>query len=47
MKSASQKPATGRREARRIDRRDAMLEVAAQSFLRNGYAATTMSGIAG
>jgi len=36
----------GRREARRIDRRDAILAVAYASFLEQGYAATTMSGIA-
>ncbi|MEJ7927883.1 TetR/AcrR family transcriptional regulator [Sphingobium sp. AN641] len=35
-----------RREARRQDRRDAILAVAAQSFLTNGYAGTTMSAIA-
>ena len=35
-----------RREARRQDRRDAILAVAAQSFLANGYAGTTMSAIA-
>ena len=35
-----------RREARRISRREAILDVAAQSFLENGYAATTMNGIA-
>lgn len=35
-----------RREARRLDRREAMLEVAAQQFLESGYAATSMSGIA-
>nr|WP_022681918.1 TetR/AcrR family transcriptional regulator [Sphingobium bisphenolivorans] len=35
-----------RREARRRDRREAIVEVAARSFLENGYAATTMSGIA-
>lgn len=35
-----------RREARRRDRRDAILTVAARSFLKKGYAATTMSGIA-
>jgi TetR/AcrR family transcriptional repressor of mexJK operon len=35
-----------RREARRQSRREAILEVAAQSFLENGYAGTTMSAIA-
>ena len=46
MNAASATPVTGRREARRIDRRDAMLAIAAESFLRDGYAATTMSAIA-
>lgn len=36
-----------RREARRKSRRDTILDIAAQSFLENGYSATTMSGIAG
>jgi AcrR family transcriptional regulator len=35
-----------RREARRQSRREAILEVAAQSFLESGYAGTTMSAIA-
>jgi AcrR family transcriptional regulator len=35
-----------RREARREARRNAILDVAAQSFLEHGYAATTMSAIA-
>lgn len=35
-----------RREARKLDRRDAILEVAGDYFLQHGYAATTMSGIA-
>ena len=39
-------PALSRRDARRRDRRDAILEVAQQSFLEHGYAATTMSAIA-
>ncbi|WP_375196745.1 TetR/AcrR family transcriptional regulator, partial [Sphingobium sp.] len=39
-------PPISRREARRRDRRQAILEVAAQYFLENGYAATTMSAIA-
>lgn len=36
----------GRREARREERRDAILDVAARSFLDHGYAGTTMSGVA-
>ncbi|NIJ17317.1 TetR/AcrR family transcriptional regulator [Sphingobium vermicomposti] len=39
-------PALSRRDARRRDRRDAILEVAQQYFLEHGYAATTMSAIA-
>lgn len=35
-----------RRETRRQTRRDAIVQVAAQSFLEQGYAGTTMSGIA-
>jgi AcrR family transcriptional regulator len=42
----SEKPAT-RREARRRSRREAILEVAARSFLEQGYDGTTMSAIAG
>ncbi len=38
--------APSRREVRRESRRDAILEVASASFLENGYAGTTMSGIA-
>jgi TetR/AcrR family transcriptional regulator, mexJK operon transcriptional repressor len=37
---------TSRREARRQSRREAILDVAAQSFLEHGYAGTTMSAIA-
>jgi TetR/AcrR family transcriptional repressor of mexJK operon len=37
---------TSRREARRLERRDAILTLAARSFLDHGYAATTMSAIA-
>lgn len=39
-------PTPSRREARRQVRREAILDVAAQSFLENGYAGTTMSAIA-
>ncbi len=39
-------PSPTRREARRQSRREAMLDVAERSFLHQGYAATTMSGIA-
>ncbi|HJT38700.1 MAG TPA: TetR/AcrR family transcriptional regulator [Sphingobium sp.] len=39
-------PVLSRREARRRDRRDAIMAVAQRSFLENGYAATTMSSIA-
>jgi len=46
MELTREKCRVGRREARRIDRRDAILTVAYASFLEHGYAATTMSGIA-
>lgn len=36
----------GRREQRKVDRREAILVVAQQSFLDNGYDRTTMSSIA-
>lgn len=39
-------PSPSRRELRRQDRREAILAVAAQTFLEQGYAGTTMSGIA-
>ncbi len=39
-------PQLSRREAKKLDRRDAILEVAGDYFLQHGYAATTMSGIA-
>lgn len=39
-------PPLTRREARREERREAILDVAAGYFLEHGYAATTMSGIA-
>ncbi|MCK9544029.1 MAG: TetR/AcrR family transcriptional regulator [Novosphingobium sp.] len=43
---AAHAPDCRRREARRRDRREAILEVARASFLENGYDGTTMSGIA-
>lgn len=39
-------PAPSRREANRQSRREAILDVAAESFLEQGYAGTTMSAIA-
>jgi TetR/AcrR family transcriptional regulator, mexJK operon transcriptional repressor len=39
-------PPLTRREARREERREAILDVAAGYFLEHGYAGTTMSGIA-
>jgi AcrR family transcriptional regulator len=44
--TASTAPAPSRREAQRQTRRDAIVQVAARSFIDHGYAATTMSGIA-
>ena len=44
--TATVAPSPGRREARRESRREAILDIARQSFLEHGYAATTMSGIA-
>jgi len=45
METIEERPPT-RRETRRQDRRNAIVEVAAQSFLEHGYAGTTMSAIA-
>ncbi len=39
-------PLPSRRELRRQDRRESILAVAARTFLEQGYAGTTMSGIA-
>lgn len=46
MEMVAEGPVLSRREARRQDRRDAILEVASKSFLDHGYAGTTMSAIA-
>ncbi len=46
MEMTREKPILSRREARRNDRRDAILAVANSSFLDHGYAATSMSAIA-
>lgn len=46
MEMTRERPILGRRQARRSDRREAIIAVAYASFLKHGYAATTMSGIA-
>lgn len=46
MKSLAASRSLSRREARRLDRRDAIMDVAQTSFMRDGYAGTTMSAIA-
>jgi AcrR family transcriptional regulator len=42
----SKKAALGKRERRKAERREAILDIAQQSFLEQGYDRTTMSGIA-
>lgn len=46
MQKAVERPPSGRREVRKQERRQAILAIAAQSFLENGYAGTSMSAIA-
>lgn len=46
MTAAKDMDRPSRREVRRRDRRKTILDVAARSFLENGYAGTSMSGIA-
>ena len=41
----TEEPALGKREARKQDRRDAIVAAARRSFLEEGYAATSMSGL--
>lgn len=46
MRDPAQSACLSRRDARKRDRRDAIIAVAHRSFLENGFAATTMSSIA-
>jgi TetR/AcrR family transcriptional regulator, mexJK operon transcriptional repressor len=46
MSMDSEKPPLGKREQRKAERREAILEIAQQSFLEQGYDRTTMSAIA-
>lgn len=46
MTEPASTPAITRREARRIDRRNAILNTAQASFVEHGYAGTTMSAVA-
>lgn len=41
----TEEPVLGKREARKQDRRDAIIAAARRSFLEDGYAATSMSGL--
>ncbi len=43
--SSIEEPILGKREARKQDRRDAIVAAARRSFLEDGYAATSMSGL--
>lgn len=46
MDTTLDKEPAGKREQRKAERREAILEIAQQSFLEQGYGRTTMSGIA-
>ena len=46
MEKIAERPPTGRREARKQQRREAIVAIAAHSFLEHGYAGTSMSAIA-
>lgn len=46
MSNVTEAPSPGKREARRLERRQAIIEIAAHSFMLHGYAATSMSAIA-
>lgn len=45
MKTLTEKQPSNRRQARKQDRRQAIVDAARRSFLEDGYAATSMSGL--
>lgn len=46
MEKTAERPPSGKREVRKQERRETILAISAQSFMDNGYAATSMSAIA-